>query len=72
LADWADDKTKYLAVTGHGIAETSSANIYWALNYGTDPENFFDPEEIEWLKVVVRKTKEKKSTADSDEEGGVE
>ena len=75
LTGWADDKAKYLAVAGHGIAEMSSANIYWALNYGTDLQKFFDPEEINWLKDIVRKTKEKsqkQSTADSGDEGGVE
>jgi len=74
LTDWANDKAKYIAVTGHGIAEMSSANIYWVLNYGTDLQKFFDPEEIEWLKDIVRKTKEKslnQSVADADEEGGV-
>ncbi len=75
LTDWANDKAKYLAVTGHGITEMSSANIYWVLNYGTDFQKFFDPEEIKWLKDVVRKTKEKsqkQSPAESDEKGGVE
>ncbi|MFK5926740.1 MAG: SseB family protein [Desulfuromusa sp.] len=67
LTDWADDEAKYLTVAGHGITEMSSANIYWVLNYGTDHQKFFEPKEIEWLKVVVRKTKEKgqkQSTAD--------
>ena len=75
LTDWANDQAKYLAVTGHDIAEMSSSNIYWVLNYGTDLQKFFDPEEIQWLKDIVRKTKEKsldRSAADSDEEGGVE
>lgn len=75
LTDWANDQAKYLAVTGHDIAEMSSSNIYWVLNYGTDLQKFFDPEEIQWLKDIVRKTKEKsldQSAADSDEEGGVE
>ena len=75
LTDWANDQAKYLAVTGHDIAEMSSSNIYWVLNYGTDLQKFFDPEEIQWLKDIVRKTKEKsldQSAADSDEEGGVD
>ncbi len=55
LTDWAEESTKYLPVTGHGITEMSSANIYWALNYGTAAQKFFDPEEIEWLKGVVRR-----------------
>ncbi|MCD6581982.1 MAG: SseB family protein [Desulfuromusa sp.] len=68
LTDWANDEAKYLAVAGHGIAEMSSPNIYWVLNYGTDHQKFFDPKEIEWLKVVVGQTKEnsqKQSTADN-------
>jgi hypothetical protein len=41
------------------------------LNYGTDLQKFFDPEEIQWLKDIVRKTKEKgqkQSAEASDEE----
>jgi len=41
LTDWADKEAQYLAVTGHGLTEMSSTNIYWALNYGTDLQNFF-------------------------------
>lgn len=59
LTDWADDEAKYLAVTGHGITELSTPNIYWALNYGTELQHFFDPEEIKWLKVVVNQANEK-------------
>ena len=58
LTDWAEKDTKYLPVTGHGIAEVSSPNIYWALNYGTDLQKFFEPDEIVWLKTVVRRAKE--------------
>jgi len=75
LTDWANDRAKYLAVTGHSIAEMSSPNIYWVLNYGTEWQKFFDPEEIEWLKEVVRKTKEKSQeqvAADPDKGEGVE
>ena len=68
LIDWADAKAKYLTVTGHAIAEMSSSNIYWALNYGTDLQKFFDLKEIAWLKVIVSQAKEKsekKSTTDT-------
>lgn len=58
LTDWADKKTRYLPVTGHGITEMSSGNIYWALNYGTEAQKFFEPDEISWLKSVVQKAKE--------------
>ncbi len=70
LTDWADDNAKYLTVTGHAITEMSSSNIYWALNYGTDLQKFFDLKEIAWLKVIVSQAKEKsekKSTADNPE-----
>lgn len=58
LTDWAEEQTKYLAVTGHGITEMSSAKIYWALNYGTERQKFFEPEEIQWLKTVVLQAQE--------------
>ena len=64
LTNWANDKAKYLAVTGHGIAEISSSKIYWALNYGTDQQKFFDLEEIKWLKSVVKLTKENSQKTD--------
>ena len=70
LTEWANDDAKYLAATGHSIAEMSSENIYWVLNYGTDQQKFFDPEEIEWLKTVVCKTKansEKQSAPEGEE-----
>ena len=66
LTDWADGDAKYLSVAGHDIAEISSPKIYWALNYGTELQKFFEPEEIKWLKVVVKNAKEnsqKDSTA---------
>lgn len=58
LTDWADEDVKYLAVPGHAITEMSSPNIYWALNYGTELQKFFEPKEIKWLKVVVQQIKE--------------
>ncbi len=59
LTDWADKEAKYLPVQGHSITELSASNIYWALNYGTELQKFFDPEEIKWLKDIVQQTKEK-------------
>ncbi len=60
LTNWANAEAKYLPVAGHSIAEMSSSDIYWALNYGTEYQKFFEPAEIEWLKVVVRQAKEDK------------
>jgi hypothetical protein len=58
LTDWADEKVKYVAVPGHAVTEMSLSNIYWALNYGTEHQKMFEPEEIKWMKEVVRQTKE--------------
>lgn len=72
LTDWADTKAKYLPVQGHAIAELSAPNIYWALNYGTELQKFFDPEEIAWLKDIVVQANEnsqKQSAEGVDEEG---
>jgi len=73
LTDWANTEAKYLAVTGHGIAEISSSNIYWVLNYGTELQKFFEPGEIAWLKNIVLQAKEKSqkqsTTADSERNG---
>ncbi|MEA3362522.1 MAG: SseB family protein [Thermodesulfobacteriota bacterium] len=59
LTDWADEEVRYLPVQGYAITELSASNIYWVLNYGTELQKFFDPEEIGWLKNIVRQTKEK-------------
>ena len=59
LTGWANKEAKYLPVQGHAIAELSSSKIYWALNYGTELQKFFDPDEIKWLKDIVLKANEK-------------
>lgn len=67
LTDWANKDAKYLPVSGHGITEMSSANIYWALNYGTETQKFFEPKEIEWLKSVVQQAKKESDNSASAE-----
>ncbi len=67
LTDWADTKAKYLPVRGHAITKLSAPNIYWALNYGTELQKFFDPDEISWLKGIVEKINEKQESQ-SDQE----
>jgi hypothetical protein len=72
LTDWANQEAKYIPVQGHAITEFSSPNIYWALNYGTELQKFFDPEEIKWLKDIVVQANErsqKKSAEGVDGEG---
>ena len=58
LTDWADEDAKYVALPGHAITEMSLPNLCWALNYGTEHQKQFEPEEIDWLKDVVRQAKE--------------
>ncbi|WP_321391359.1 SseB family protein [uncultured Desulfuromusa sp.] len=69
LTRWANEDAKYLGVTGHGITEMSSSNIYWAMNYGTEQQKFFDPEEIKWLKTVVDEANEKNKQKTTVENG---
>lgn len=70
LNDWADEEAKYIPVQGHAITELSSSKIYWALNYGTELQKFFDPEEIKWLKGIVLQANEKsqKQSPQADDE----
>lgn len=65
LTDWADDETKYLALPGHAVTEMSLPKLCWALNYGSEHQKLFAPEEIKWLKDVVRQAK-------ADEQGQAE
>lgn len=58
LTDWADEDAKYVALPGHAITEMSLPNLYWAMNYGTEQQKQFDPDEIAWLKSIVRQAKE--------------
>lgn len=67
LTDWADQEARYLPVPGHAVAELSSSNIYWALNYGTELQKFFDPDEIGWLKGIVQKINEKSQKQPNEE-----
>lgn len=71
LQDWADEKVKYVALPGHAVTEMSLPNLYWALNYGTEHQKMFEPEEIKWLKTIVRQTKQEESeaTEDTDKSG---
>lgn len=57
LTDWADANVKYVALPGHAITEMSLPNLFWALNYGTEQQKLFAPDEIAWLKDIVRQAK---------------
>jgi len=67
LTNWADEKVKYVALPGHAVTEMSLPDLYWALNYGTEHQKMFEPEEIKWLKDVVKQAKEdEEQQAESD------
>ncbi len=68
LTDWADEKTKYVALPGHAVTEMSLPKLYWALNYGTEQQKFFEPNEINWLKDIVRQAKEDEDQQDKTED----
>jgi hypothetical protein len=54
LRGWADEIVKFIVLPGHSVVEISTPELYWALNIGTDFQKEFVPEEINWLKDVVR------------------
>jgi len=59
LRDWAGGEDVHFAVVpGHVVAEISEPPLHWALNVGTDHSKQFVPDEIIWLKDVVRRCNE--------------
>lgn len=54
LRSWANQDIKHIVLPGHSLVELSTAELYWALNIGTDYQKEFVPEEIGWLKNVVK------------------
>jgi len=54
LLNWANQEIRHIVVSGHSLVEISTAELYWALNIGTDFQKEFVPEEIGWLKDVVK------------------
>lgn len=58
LTDWAEDDAKYVTLPGHAITEMSLPNLHWAMNYGSEFQKQFEPDEINWLKDVVQQAKE--------------
>lgn len=68
LTDWADEDAKYVSLPGHAITEMSLPHLHWALNYGTEFQKQFEPEEIQWLKDVVRQAKEDEEQPESEQQ----
>ncbi len=54
------------------VALYGTSSIYWTLNYGTELQKFFEPDEIMWLKEIVLKANEKskQKSADANQSNG--
>jgi hypothetical protein len=57
LFDWAEKEVPFLQLPGHVLAEMTTAELHWAMNIGTDYNKQFAPDEITWLKDVVKRCK---------------
>ncbi|WP_432823966.1 SseB family protein [Trichloromonas sp.] len=58
LTAWARESVSYVVFPGYAIAEMTPPNLHWAVNVGTDFSKEFVPEEIAWLKDVVKECNE--------------
>jgi SseB protein N-terminal domain/SseB protein C-terminal domain len=57
LSAWAQREVGFVALPGHAIVEMMNTDIHWALNAGTDHMKTFVPDEIQWLKETIAKSK---------------
>jgi len=57
LNDWAEKEVPCLQLPGHVLVEMTPAELHWAMNIGTDYNKQFAPDEIAWLKDVVKRCK---------------
>jgi hypothetical protein len=49
LISWAKQPTRYMRMTGAGLAQISPAAMYWAVNVGSKYAKEFVPDEISWI-----------------------
>ncbi|PLX99861.1 MAG: hypothetical protein C0624_13105 [Desulfuromonas sp.] len=54
VADWAEEGVHCIALPGHVIVEMATEGLHLAMNVGTEQAKQFVPEEISWLKEVVK------------------
>lgn len=50
---WSKKPVKYMRLAGYEMATHTPAEIYWALNIGSERAKEFVPDEINWLKGIV-------------------
>jgi len=56
--DWSEEGAFCVALPGHVVVEMATEGLYLAMNVGCERNKQFIPEEIAWLKEVVKKSKE--------------
>ena len=49
LTAWAKQSIKYAVIAGHLLAEISTPEVHWAVNFGDGNAKEFVPDEIKWL-----------------------
>ena len=57
LNEWAEEEVPCLQLPGHVLAEMTPDKLHWAMNIGTEYNKQFAPDEIAWLKDVVKRCK---------------
>ena len=50
LTTWAKQTVRHAVIAGHLLAEISTPELYWAVNFGAGNAKEFVPDEINWLK----------------------
>ena len=58
ITEWAEEGVHCIALPGHVVIEMATPELYLAMNVGTEHTKQFVPEEIAWLKQVVKQSKE--------------
>ena len=53
LTEWAKQEVRHAIVAGNLLAEISTPEIHWAVNFGVGKAKEFVPDEIKWLKEGI-------------------
>lgn len=67
LVAWADESVCYVIVAGDAIAQMTPPQLNWALNVGTEYQKQFVPDEISWLKEIIKQVAEMTNEAENEE-----
>ncbi len=61
LTEWAGRSVDWAPVPGHVLATTAMPPLHIAMNVGTEYSKQFNPEEIAWLREVVKRSRQTES-----------